>query len=109
MGSTGYAVQKWGITLSGRSRKNSLKASRIVIGNDVFTGNKKNWKYKNVLLVSSDLDWNALDDDFIEKIPEVDESVNPDTYDNAEDPRIPRPRGVRKSRRRRSSSRRRRG
>ena len=66
-------------------------------------------KIFNVLLISSDLDWNALDDDFIEKIPEVDESVNPDTYDNAEDPRIPRPRGVRKSRRRRSGSRRRRG
>ena len=29
----------------------------------------------------SDLDWNALDDDFIEKILEVDESVNPDTYE----------------------------
>ena len=34
----------------------------------------------------------------LKKIPKVDESVNPDTYDNAEDPRIPRPRGVRKSR-----------
>ena len=55
------------------------------------------------------MDWNALDDDFIEKIPEVDGSVNPDTYDNAEDPRVPRPPRVRKSRRRRSGSRRRRG
>ena len=55
------------------------------------------------------MDWNALDDDFIEKILEVDESVNPDTYDNAEDPRVPRPPRVRKSRRRRSVSRRRRG
>ena len=27
------------------------------------------------------MDWNALDDDFIEKILEVDESVNPDTYE----------------------------
>ena len=58
------------------------------------------------------MDWNALDDDFIEKIPEVDENVNPDTYDNEEDPSFyrprPRPFGVRSSRRRRSGSRRRR-
>ena len=45
----------------------------------------------------------------LKKILEVDESVNPNTYDNAEDPRVPRPRGVRKSRRRRRSSRRHRG
>ena len=55
------------------------------------------------------MDWNALDDDLIEKIPEVDKSVCPDTYDNAEDLRLPRPRGVKKSRRRRSNLRRRRG
>ena len=58
------------------------------------------------------MDWNALDDDFIEKIPEVDENVNPDTYDNEEDPRFSRPRPrpirIRKRRRRRSGSRRRR-
>ena len=58
------------------------------------------------------MDWNAFGYDFIEKIPEVDENVNPDTYDNEEDPRVsrpgPRPRGVRISRRRRSGSRRRR-
>ena len=70
---------------------------------------KKNWTYENVLLVSSDLDWTALNDDFIEKISEVDKRVSPDRCDNAEDPRLPRPRGVKKSRRRRSSSRRRRG
>ena len=51
--------------------------------------------------------WNVLGDDFTENIPEVDESVSPD--DNAEDPRLPRLQGVRKSRCRRSSSRRRRG
>ena len=39
----------------------------------------------------------------------TDEEGIPNTYDNAEDPRVPRPRGVRKSRRRRRSSRRRRG
>ena len=55
------------------------------------------------------MDWNVLDDDFTENIPEVDESVSPDTYDNAQDPRLPRLQGVRKSRCRRSSSRRRRG
>ena len=70
---------------------------------------RKNWKYWNALLISSDLDWNAFGYDFIEKVLEVDESVNPNTYDNAADPRVPRPRGVRKSRRRRRSSRRRRG
>ena len=41
MVSTGYAVQKWGMTLSGRGRRNSVKASRIVIGNDVFTEIRK--------------------------------------------------------------------
>ena len=61
------------------------------------------------MLHSCDLDWNALDDDFTKNIPEVDESVSPDTYDNAQDPRLPRLQGVRKSRCRRSSSRRRRG
>ena len=51
--------------------------------------------------------WNVLGDDFTENIPEVDENVSPD--DNAEDPRLLRLQGVRKSRCRRSSSRRRRG